>query len=290
VKQHNIFIAIAVGFCATVNAQNKSSLVPNPGNNGTGKVVRASEAATLKKPLYTPSTFDDKPPGFPNKLITRPFTQQQYDYTKRLHFGFVVSGSALDYKIISSKQTKRNWTDEKFNYFADVTALSPAMGVAALMDYRINHSFSLRLQVGPTFGERIVSFYDADKDNELNEAMPMESVLVEAAFLLKYKAMRHNDVRPYMIAGLTPYCDVAAFKDFNEKRHIYIAVNPFDLALAGGVGVDIYADYFKFSLELKYLMGTINTISSKSLYDYIQYPNTIDKMYLRAFVLSIIFE
>lgn len=230
------------------------------------------------------------PPGFPNKRITRPFTQQQYDYTKRLHFGFVVSASALDYKIISSKQTKRNWSDNAFNYFADVTALSPAMGVAALMDYRINHTFSLRLQVGPTFGERIVTFYDADKDNEINETMPIESVLIETAFLLKYKAMRHSDVRPYMIAGLTPYCDVAAFRNFNEKRHIYIAVNPFDVALTAGVGVDMYADYFKFSLELKYVMGTINAISSKSLYEYVQYPSVIEKMYSRAFVLSIIFE
>ena len=166
---HNIFIATAIGFCATVNAQTKSSLVPNPGNNGTRKAVRASDAALLKRPLYTPGRFDDKAPGFPYNLITHPFTQQQYDYTKRFHFGFVVSVSALDYKIISSQQTKHNWDDDSFNYFADVTTRSPAMGVAALMDYRINHSFSLLLQAGPTFGERIVTFYDADNDNELNK-------------------------------------------------------------------------------------------------------------------------
>ena len=295
VKGYNIFIAIAMGFCATINAQTKSSLVPNPGNNGTGKVVRTSEAALLKKPLYTPSRFDDRPPGFPNKLLTRPFTQQQYDYTKRLHFGFVVAVSALDYKLISPKQTQYN-RETPFSYFADVTTEWPAMGVAALMDYRINHSFSLRVQAGPTFGTRIVTFYDAAKDNEIvkpagsDEGMSLESVLVETAFLLKYKALRHSDVRPYMIAGLTPYCDVSAFKSFNEKRGIYIAVKPFDVALTGGIGVDIYADYFKFSLELKYLIGMVNSLSSKSMDGYAQFPNAIDKMYSRAFVLSIIFE
>lgn len=289
-KNYSLFIAAAVGFCTAVDAQDKSSLVPNPGNNGTGKIVRAADAAQLKRPLYTPSRFDDKPPGFPNKLISKPFTQQQYDYTKRLHFGFVVSASALDFKIISNKQTQHDFGDGEYNYFADVTALSPAMGVAALMDYRINHSFSLRLQLGPTFGTRTITYYDADKDNEINETMHMESVLIEAAFLLKYKALRHSDVRPYIIAGLTPTCDAAAFKSFNEKRHIYIALNPFDLALASGFGVDIYADYFKFSLELKYVMGMTNNLSAKSLDEYVEYTNAIDKMYSQAFVLSIIFE
>ncbi|MDR2813231.1 MAG: PorT family protein [Prevotellaceae bacterium] len=240
--------------------------------------------------MYTPSRFTDKAPGFPYKLITNPFTQQQYDYNKRLHFGFVVSLSALDYKVINAKRPQYNSDDKAFNYFADITELSPAMGVAALMDYRINHSFSLRVQAGPTFGTRFISFYDADKDNMLHKSMQMESVLVEAAFLLKYKAMRHSDVRPYMIAGLTPYCDVAAFKSFNEKREIFIALNPFDLALAGGVGVDMYADYFKFSLELKYVMGTINALSNKVLDRFEEYPNAIEAMYSHSFVLSIIFE
>jgi hypothetical protein len=232
------------------------------------------------------------PSGFANRRLTRPFTQQQYDYNKRLHFGFVVSASALDYKIISSKQPRYNSSSpDAFSYFADVTTLSPAMGVAALMDYRINHSFSLRVQAGPTFATPTINFYDADDDNKLvKKGMPLDAVLVEMSFLLKYKALRHNDVRPYMIAGLTPYCDVAAFKTFNAMREIYIAVTPFDVAFTAGMGVDMYADFFKFSLELKYVMGIMNRISPKSLEGFEQFPNSIEAMYAHSFVLSIIFE
>ncbi|MDR1417537.1 MAG: PorT family protein [Prevotellaceae bacterium] len=245
------------------------------------------KAISTKEPLYTPDKLDDMAPGFPNKLVTRPFTQQQYDYNKRLHFGFAVAIGALDYDITSSKQTQYNSKGEAYNYFVDVSTLSPLMSVSALMDYRLNHLFSLRLQVGPTFGTRTLNFFSADT---LNLSMQIESVLVEASFLLKYKARRHSDLRPYMIAGLTPYCDVSAFKNFNENRKLFVAVNPFDIAFTAGIGIDAYADFFKFSLEFKYVMGMLNTISPKSLAEFEQYPKSIDKMYMHSIVLSIIFE
>ncbi|MDR0413929.1 MAG: PorT family protein [Prevotellaceae bacterium] len=275
-----------MGFCAAATAQGRSSLVANP-DNGSGSPDRATRVISQKQPLYTPSKLSDMPPGFPSKLITHPLTQQHYDYTKRLHFGFVVAVGALDYSITSSKETQYNSNGESSDYFVDVSTLSPSMGVAALMDYRINHSFSLRLQAGPTFGTRYINFFNADS---LAESMPVQSVLVEAALLLKYKARRHSDVRPYMVAGLTPYCDVAALKPFNEKGGLYIAINPFDIALTAGLGIDAYANFFKFSLEIKYVMGMLNAISSKTLSGYENFPKSIDKMYSHSFVLSIIFE
>jgi hypothetical protein len=287
-------MATAVGFCSAANAQNKSPLVSNPGNGRERAPVQPSEVVLHKRPLYTPSKLDDKAPGFPNRLLTRPFTQQQYDYSKRLHFGFVVSVSMLDYRIVSSKE-QYNMNNDRFTYFADVTTPSPGMGVAALMDYRINHAFSLRLQAGPTFGTRTVSFYGED-DNSPNRNMNLDAVLIELAFLLKYKAMRHSDVRPYMIAGFSPYCDAAAFKAFDSKdpnnnaNAVLIAVNPFDVSLTAGMGVDVYADYFKFSLELKYVMGMTNILSSKRRERFEQFSYAIKNIYSNAFVLSIIFE
>jgi hypothetical protein len=282
VKKNGLLITIVVVFCAAAAAQNRYSSASNNANAAQGFKSSAS-----KKPLYTPSRLEDMPPGFSSTLISRPFTQQHYDYIRRFHFGFAVAIGMLDYKITSSKEPQQNSQGEVSSFFVDVSSLVPSMGVAALMDYRINHLFSLRTQIGPTFGTRTLSFYESDS---LTHSMPIESVLVEVSLLLKYKAKRHSNVRPYMIAGLTPYCDVAAFKSFNEKRNILVAVNPFDLAITTGLGVDAYASFFKFSLELKYVMGMLNNISSKSLEGYEQFPKSIDRMYSHSFVLSIIFE
>ncbi len=270
-------------FCAAVCAQKGSPLVDNPGNGGNKKAASYS-----KKPLYKPSVFSDAPMGYPNKLISQPFSQQQYDYQRRLHFGFILAVSALDYKIISSSTpTYSSKSSTPHNFFVDVTNLSPALGVAALMDYRMNHNLSLRLQIGPTFGTRTLNFFEADT---LSCGMQLESVLLEMPILIKYKALRHSNIRPYMIAGITPSCDAAAFKSFNENRGIYVAVKPFDVAATIGIGFDAYFEFFKFGMELKYVAGLFNTISSETLDGLEQYPNAIDKMYSRSFVLSLIFE
>jgi hypothetical protein len=120
--------------------------------------------------------------------------------------------------------------------------------------------------------------------------MQLESVLLEMPMLVKFKAKRHSDFRPYMIAGLTPYCDVSAFKNFNEARELFVALNPLDLAGTVGIGFDAYFVFFKFAVEMKYVAGFFNTASHKSLEGYEQYPSAIDKMYSRSFVLSLIFE
>lgn len=258
----------------------------NPNNGGS-----AASESFRKKPLYKPPMFNDVPSGFPNRLMLQPFTQQQYDYQRRIHFGFVLAASALDYKVISAKGPTYNSKNSTapYNFFVDVTNLSPALGVAALMDYRISHNLSLRLQIGPTFGTRTLNFYDVDRDT-LTLGMNLESVLLEMPMLIKYKALRNSDFRPYMIAGLTPYCDVSAFKNFNEKRDLFIALKPLDVALTIGIGFDAYFDFFKFAVEAKYVSGLVSAISNKSLVGYEQYPTAIDKMYMRSFVFSLIFE
>ena len=260
-------------------------MVSNPNNSVSGAEVEPYR----KKPMYKPPVLNDIHFGFPNRLMLKPLTQQQYDFQKRIHFGFVLAVSSLDYQTITTAAPtySSHKPNELHNFFVDVTNLTPALGVAALMDYRLSHNLSLRLQIGPTFGTRTLNFYEADT---LSLSMQLESVLLEMPMLIKYKAIRHSDFRPYMIAGLTPYCDVSSFKNFNEKRNLLIALNPLDLAGTVGFGFDAYFDFFKFAVELKYVAGFFNAASSKSLEGYEQYPNAIKNMRSRSFVLSLIFE
>jgi len=284
VKKLLLLTIVTLIFCAAVSAQKGVPLVDNPGNSVSGVEVEPYR----KKPMYKPPVLNDVHFGFPNRLMLKPLTQQQYDYQKRIHFGFVLAVSALDYQITpTTTPTYNHDMSRPHNFFVDVTNLSPALGVAALMDYRLSHNLSLRLQIGPTFGTRALNFYEADT---LSLSMQLESVLLEMPMLVKYKALRHSDFRPYMIAGLTPYCDVSAFKNFNEKRNLFVALNPLDLAGTVGVGFDAYFDFFKFAVELKYTAGFFNAASSKSLEGYEQYPDAIKNMRSRSFVLSLIFE
>jgi hypothetical protein len=269
-----------VGLGAGSASAQLKPLVENP--NSTSGEARAATGGT-GRPLVRPAFFSDMAPGFPTRMLRHPFAQSQYDYTRRIHFGFTLSVGALDYRVISSPNTQRNPS----GIFADVSSIMPALGVSALMDYRINHSLSFRLQLGPTFGTRDINFFRADT---LERTMQIESVLLEMPILLKYKARRVSNFRPYLIVGVTPSCDVSSFKNFNEKRGIYVALRPFDVAGTFGIGFDSYADFFKFSLELKFVAGMINTKSDQTMKGFEQYPNAVEGLYHHSFVLSLIFE
>jgi hypothetical protein len=273
-------IALVMGFCAVATAQRGS--FANEGN-----VNRDREY--LYKPRNAISATS--PTSYPRELLSSLFTRQDFDYNKRLHFGFSLGIGALDYSIISSPNPQYSSSNpDPYTYYVDIST-SPSIGLTALMDYRINQQLSLRVQLGPTFGMRTLNFYNVGSDSVATaQSMQLESVLIEMPLLLKYKAFRNSDLRPYMIAGLTPTCDVSAFKTFNEEQSLYVAVKPFDVAITLGIGVDYYFEYFKLSAEVKYAIGLMNVIQSKSLVGFEQYPSAIDKMYSRSFMLSFIFE
>jgi len=120
--------------------------------------------------------------------------------------------------------------------------------------------------------------------------MKIESTYIDLPLLLKYRATRINNVRPYLIGGVNVRNYMARNKEFNEDEEIYIKLRPFDIYYEVGVGVDFYLAYFKFSTEIKYSVGTLNVISSDAYEDFPQYANSIDKMKSRLFMVSLHFE
>ncbi|GHT13239.1 hypothetical protein AGMMS4956_09110 [Bacteroidia bacterium] len=226
-----------------------------------------------------------------NERSTKILSNTDYDYGRRVHFGFAFDFGVLDYNITSSKTAHGNTRPEdnrQYTYFVDMSTPSFAWGVTALMDVRINYSFSFRMQLGPMFGARKITFFDLNQD--VQRTMLVESVLLDMPLLLKYKALRHSDLRPYLIAGIIPYVDVSSFRKFNEDKGVYIGTNAFDIAATAGFGVDLYFNFFKLSIEGKYVNGFVNNISKKALVGYEQYPAAIDKAYARYFVFSLVFE
>lgn len=251
--------------------------------------VFAQSTGISKRPLRE-AKFPHRPTVGANKLLTAWQQQRTYDHNRRFHFGFVLSLTALDYRMTSSQNSINNNTFNNFSFgHTDVSALTPAFGVSALMDIRLTQLLSFRLQIGPTFGSRDITFWGTE-DSAKMKTMRLESVLIEMPLLLKYKAMRTSDVRPYILTGLTPYVDVSAFRNFNEEKGIFLGLNPFDIAFNIGIGCDFYLEYFKFAIEAKYTTGFFNNISHKSLAGYEKYPAAINKAIAHSFVLSFLFE
>ncbi|MFP4025629.1 MAG: porin family protein [Thiohalospira sp.] len=209
---------------------------------------------------------------------------QEVDY-KKIHFGFTVGFNTMDFKLTPTMNT---FGTDSAVLIPEINKLVPGFHVAVVSSLKINDYFDLRFLPGISLGQRNILFYD--KNNEVESEMKIESTFIDLPFIIKYKATRINNTRPYLIGGLNIRRDMARNKEFNEDEGIYIKLNPLDIYYEIGFGFDFYMVYFKLSTEIKYSIGTLNVASSDASDDFPQYANSIEKLNSRMFMISFHFE
>lgn len=207
----------------------------------------------------------------------KPQNYQEVD-SKWLHFGFTVGLNTMDMAI------KRNLDD---NIYADVTRIEPGFQVTIVSDMRLNNDFTLRFLPGIAFGQRNLAFYNYET-RLLEKELQIASSYLEFPLHLKYRSVRLNNYRPYLIGGTNYRFDMAARKEYNEEDDIFVRFKPSDIYLEGGFGIDFYLPYFKFSPELKVGMGLLNLRVDRPSDFAPQYVRSMDRM--KAFVVMLNFH
>jgi len=208
---------------------------------------------------------------------------------KILHFGFTVGTNVMDFTI-----------DKADNFFS-VTELNQVYAIenqsnvgfhlGPVANLRLNDYFHLRLLIDLSFGQRDLSYLLVEDTTTTTptlkkHTMKLSSTYIEFPFMLKYKAMRLNNISPYLLAGINPKIDLAAQKKIKEEEMPKIKLNRFDVAYELGWGIDFYLPYFRLSTELKYSVGLINA----AVPDGTQYTDAIKKMNSRMWMISFHFE
>ena len=209
--------------------------------------------------------------------VKRPQNMPGYDY-KLLHFGFTVGVHTQDMGIARVGNS---------DLFADVSDPGFGFQVTIVSDLRLNEKMNLRFLPGIALGEKPLSFYDR-QTKELVESGIIESNFLEFPLLVKYRSVRLNNTRPYLIGGLNYRYDLAARKKSDETDRIYVKLKPSDIYLEAGFGIDYYLQYFKFSPEIKVGMGLRNLLIKDVEEVESRFVNSIDN--LRSFVVMINFH
>lgn len=191
----------------------------------------------------------------------------------------------MDFKLTPSMNT---FGADSSILIPEINNISPGFHVSVISDLRLNDFFTLRFLPGISLGQRTILFYDEQKT--VVSKMKIESTYIDLPLLIKYRATRINNTRPYLIGGVNVRNDMARNKEFNEDEEIYIKLKPFDIYGELGFGIDFYSTYFKFSMEVKYSVGTFNNVSSSAAEEAPQYANSIDKLNSRMFLISLHFE
>jgi hypothetical protein len=212
----------------------------------------------------------------------KPKNESWYD-EKFLHFGFSLGFNTMDFNITPS--LKNMQVD---SLYPEVSILNPGINIQIVTNLKPASFFDIRFLPGVSFGQRSIRFY---KNHVLvNDQQKLESSFLEFPLLLKFKGMRLNNTRPYVIGGLNYRYDLAGKKEYDEEKPIYLRVRRSDLYYELGSGIDFYLPYFKLSVELKMSNGMRDVLVHDPATGFPQYSRAIEKMKSQIWILAFHFE
>lgn len=235
--------------------------------------------------------------------------QPNYDVESLLHFGFVLGVNQSLLSIRPIKDLRTHIFDS--TYIPDILPLPdsakvlsinstpiPGFVISIVGNMRMGKHFELQFVPSLSFGDRTIVYEietyrlrtggkDSIQRMTINKKIP--STYINFPLEIKYKSVRYNNFRPYMLAGAQFSLDLASQakkreqKNRNEK---IVKFNQNDLYLEAGVGFDFYNEWFKFGLELKMMYGIANMLKRENNI----YTESIDKVSSKIFQVSFTFE
>jgi len=212
----------------------------------------------------------------------KPKNESWYD-EKLIHFGFSLGLNTMDFNITPSQNYLV--TD---SLYPEVSKLNPGINIQIVTDLRPAKYMDIRFLPGVSFGQRNVRYY---KNQVIyNDHQRLESSFLEFPLLLKLKGDRLNNVRPYVVGGFNYRYDLAAKKEFDDAKPVYIRIKKPDLYYELGAGLDFYLPYFKLSVELKMSTGLSDVLVREYAPGHKEYVNAIEKMKSQIWILAFHFE
>ena len=204
----------------------------------------------------------------------RDFQQKPY------YFGITLGMNRSDFRIYHSKDFIRS---DSFARAESVTG--PGINLGIVSNLRVGEYFDLRFLPTLSFIERTIRYTQPGENGRILQC-PIESVLVEMPFHVRYKSAPYHDFRLFVIGGVKYSFDVASDSRTRQASGI-VKIAPTDFQVEYGAGIQFFFPYFIFSPELKISQGLNNVLIYNN-----QLPqsNVLEKVMSRTFTLSFHFE
>jgi hypothetical protein len=199
---------------------------------------------------------------------------QNFDQ-KKIHFGYYIGLNNYNYKLDYLNNPN---SDERINI-----ENSFGFSVGLIGDLKLRKNLNLRFEPGL-------------KTNKLNVLYPngeereIKSTYIQLPLLLKYSAKRYNNIRPYVLGGLSTSFNLSSNQDNpqdNASNVFRVKTNTFYYEL--GFGMDFYLQYFKFSPSIRGVFSLKDELIPDNTSTSI-YTGNIDKMSTRAIFINFSFH
>lgn len=166
--------------------------------------------------------------------------QQNWDKQK-IFWGYYLGLNMKSYKITYL-------TDA--NTFIDVTP-SVGFNVGLIGDYRLHKNINLRLEPGLSSNSKELAFTQIPGGTK-DSIRSVNSTYLRIPLLLKLNTDRYNNIRPYIIGGVSYDYNFSSNEDNpddNSDGEFRMKKSNFTYEM--GLGIDIYMPYFIFSPSIR---------------------------------------
>ena len=199
---------------------------------------------------------------------------QNFDQ-KKIHFGYYIGLNNYNYKLDYLNNPN---SEERINI-----ENSFGFNVGLIGDLKLRKNLNLRFEPG-LMTNKLNVLYSNDDEREI------KSTYIQLPLLLKYSAKRYNNIRPYVLGGLSTSFNLSSNQDNpqdNSSNIFRVKTNTFYYEL--GFGIDFYLQYFKFSPSIRGVFSLKNELIPDNTSTSI-YTGNINQMSTRAIFINFSFH
>ncbi|MBN1952155.1 MAG: PorT family protein [Bacteroidales bacterium] len=215
---------------------------------------------------------------------------------KPVHFGFSLGINTMDYRVDQSPLAVSN------QVYVGVKDLYPGINIHAIVNFRLAENLDLRTLPGISFNDRYLSYsYIRNLDSVIygssgtSRPITLRSAYLELPVLFKYKSLRLNNFRPYLIGGANYRYDLGIKREYDYEDQV-IMLSKSDFYAELGFGMDFYLTFFKLGVEIKYSLGLTNILERVDRHgnppadDLAKYTDYLDGLHSQMVIVSFHFE
>lgn len=167
------------------------------------------------------------------------------------------------------------------NLSSIVAQKNSGFNLGFMVNFRLADQITLRfVPVKIALYQQIVNYNmtDGTVDEQL-----IESTRIEPGIFVKYRSIRRDNLRMYVIAGASASVRSGKAEEFTTTDRLEIRKG--DIKLEIGVGLENYFEFFKFAPEIRYSRGLMNVINPNNNF----YSNGIDRITTHNFSIYLHF-
>ena len=214
----------------------------------------------------------------------RPKNYQRFD-DKRYAVGFMIGGNRSGFGLLEESNLL-----SAYGVRAISTDWAAGAQFGPVMTLRLTKTPVVRMRFLPSysFQEKILHYtFVNEKSEYIENPERVSSSIIDVPLMFQFRTLRVNNFAAYFLTGGQFSMDMQSQENASQNfTNPFIKLQRYDYSAQLGFGVEFFARFYKFGMEVKYQHGLRNS----HIKDNTLIAQPIDRLYNKVWWFSLIFE